>query len=69
MRAVLKAIVEEDAGTARRLLRADRGLARWSFPASKLFRSGIFHWVYAGDTLLHLAAAGHRAEIVRLATF
>ena len=26
----------------------------------------IFHWIYAGDTALHLAAAGYRVEIVRL---
>src|SRR5262249_49968986 len=26
----------------------------------------IFHWMYAGDTALHLAAAGYRVEIARL---
>ena len=36
------------------------------FRAPKLYRSGIFHWIYVGDTLLHLAAAGYRVEIVRL---
>jgi hypothetical protein len=33
---------------------------------SKLHDSGIFHWIYVGDTALHLAAAGYRVEIMRL---
>jgi hypothetical protein len=32
----------------------------------KLYNSGIFHWIYTGDTALHLAAAGYRVEIARL---
>jgi len=31
-----------------------------------LYESKIFHWIYVGDTALHLAAAGYRVELVRL---
>ena len=35
-------------------------------PTARLYQSGIFHWIYVGDTALHLAAAGYRVEIARL---
>ena len=63
---MIAAIVDNDASTARKLLREDAGLATWLFQKPKLYNSGIFHWIYVGDTLLHLAAAGCRVEIVRL---
>lgn len=63
---MIAAIVEEDAVAAKRLLRADGGLASWIFQKPNLYRLRISHWIYAGDTLLHLAAAGYRVEIVRL---
>jgi hypothetical protein len=66
MNQMIAAIVEDDVGAAKRLLRADAGLAAWVFRRPKLYASGIFHWIYVGDTLLHLAAAGYRVEIVRL---
>jgi ankyrin repeat protein len=31
-----------------------------------LYEAKIFHWIYAGDTALHLAAAGYRVEIVQM---
>ena len=33
---------------------------------AKLYDKKIFHWLYVGDTPLHLAAAGYRVEIVKL---
>jgi hypothetical protein len=63
---IIRAIVENDARTASRLLEADAGLARARMEVERLFGSGIAHWIYVGDTLLHLAAAGYRVEIVRL---
>ena len=33
---------------------------------ARLYESPIFHWIYVGDTPLHLAAAGYRVEIVKL---
>jgi hypothetical protein len=66
MNEMIAAIIEGDASAARRLLQADAGLAKQIMRRPKLYRSGIFHWIYIGDTLLHLAAAGYRVEIVRL---
>ena len=48
------------------LLQADPLLATCRVGEARLYESGIFHWLYVGDTALHLAAAGHRVEIVRL---
>jgi hypothetical protein len=66
MNAVLTAIVEDDRKTVRGLLRADEELAVRLIRKPKFYDSSIFHWIYAGDTALHLAAAGYRVEIVRL---
>jgi hypothetical protein len=66
MKKLFSAIVEDDRGAVKELLRADPGLATRLVQTEKLHQSGIFHWIYVGDTALHLAAAGHRVEIVRL---
>ncbi len=66
MNKMIAAIVDDDAGTVRSLLQADRGLSTRFIQSPKLYDSGIFHWIYAGDTALHLATAGYRVEIVRL---
>src|SRR2546426_3021260 len=66
MNNVLAAIVDDDRRAVQALLKADRGLAARLIRKPKLYRSKIFHWIYVGDTALHLAAAGYRVEIVRL---
>ena len=63
---LLTAIVDDDAGAVKRLLQSDAGLAVRLIQTPKLHQSGIFHWIYVGDTALHLAAAGYRVEIARL---
>jgi hypothetical protein len=63
---LLSAIVEDDPSKARTLLKSDRTLATRLIDTPKLYDSGIFHWIYVGDTALHLAAAGYRVEIIRL---
>ena len=63
---LLAAIVENDRAAVKRLLAADKSLAARRIETPKLYRSKIFHWIYAGDTALHLAAAGYRTEIIRL---
>jgi len=65
MNQLITAIVKDDTRAAERLLQADPGLATRLFRQPKLHNSGIFHWIYVGDTLLHLAAAGYRVEIVQ----
>jgi hypothetical protein len=49
----------------RALLRADRTLATRQVDEARFYDAKISHWLYVGDTALHLAAAGYRAEIVR----
>src|SRR3989441_10196913 len=66
MNSLLTAIVEDDRRAVKALLKADGGLAARLIRKPKLYDSKIFHWIYAGDTALHLAAAGYRIEIVRL---
>ena len=58
------AIVDDDISTVRSLIKAQPGLASQMIQAPKLHTSGIFYWIYVGDTALHLAAAEHRVEIV-----
>ena len=63
---LLTAILDDDHTAVKRLLAADKSLAACCIETPKLYRSKILHWIYAGDTALHLAAAGYRTEIVRL---
>lgn len=66
MHDLLQAILDDDRKRVRELLKADPGLATQQFDEARLYESTIFHWIYVGDTALHLAAAGYRVEIVRL---
>ena len=66
MNDLLTAIVDDNRSAVNALLQADGGLATRLIRKPKLYDSKIFHWIYVGDTALHLAAAGYRAEIVRL---
>src|SRR5438128_1792620 len=63
---LLRAIVDDDRARAKDLLKADRGLATRRIDEARLYESPIAHWIYVGDTALHLAAAGYRVEIARL---
>jgi hypothetical protein len=66
MKTLLVAIVDNDINAVKRLLRHEPRLAIRPIEKPKLYRSKIFHWIYAKDTALHLAAAGYRVEIIRL---
>lgn len=65
MNALLSAILEDDASRVKQLLREDLGMAARQVAVAKLYDAKIFHWLYAGDTALHLAAAGYRDAIVK----
>lgn len=65
MNKLLAAIVDDDADAVKRLLLANGHLATSLIQNPKLYNSGIFHWIYVGDTALHLAAAGYRVGIIR----
>jgi ankyrin repeat protein len=66
MEAILEAIVDDDRAEVKKLLKADPRLATCLIDRARLYQSKIVHWIYVGDTALHLAAAGHRVEIVGL---
>ena len=66
MKNILTAIVDDNRRAVKTLLKAAGGLATRLIRKPKLYDSKIFHWIYVGDTALHLAAAGYRVEIVRL---
>jgi len=63
---LIQAILDDDRQAVSSLLKANAGLATSLIREPKLHRSTIFHWIYAGDTALHLAAAGYRVEIAQL---
>jgi hypothetical protein len=70
---LVRAIVADDTATASRLLAASQALAvaRAEEGASRQaakdhYLVEIEHYLYAGDTALHIAAAAHRPEIIRL---
>jgi hypothetical protein len=69
----MDAIAGGDADATARLLAAAPGLALAWLEAGATraapkpnWLGAIMHYVYAGDTALHVAAAGHRVAIVRL---
>ena len=71
--ALIRAIVADDAAAVSQLLaaspdlataRAERGATRQE--ARPYYLDEIGHYLYAGDTALHIAAAGHRPAIVRM---
>jgi Ankyrin repeats (3 copies)/Ankyrin repeat len=66
MHNLVAAILDNDRARAKELLKANSGLATRLIEEARLYESPIFHWIYVGDTALHLAAAGYRAEIVKL---
>ncbi len=70
--ALVRAIVAGDAAAAEELLaaspelataQADRGATRQD--AADHYLGAIGHYLYAGDTALHVAAAGHRHDVAR----
>src|SRR6266851_149464 len=69
---LLRAIVAQDATRAARLLATSQNLARHALgigasrkgPTGYFFQE-IMHYVYAGDTALHVAAAAYQLEIAR----
>ncbi|HET6249350.1 MAG TPA: ankyrin repeat domain-containing protein [Tepidisphaeraceae bacterium] len=66
METLLNATYLDDPAAVKNLLAADPGLAKRTIQTPKLYTGNIDHWLYAGDTALHLAAAGYRVEIVPL---
>src|SRR5579859_5458590 len=66
MEDLLAAIVADDHARVGALLNRDPSLATGLIKKPRLYESKIVHLIYAGDTALHLAAAGYRVEIAGL---
>src|SRR5258708_27279116 len=66
MEALLQAILDDDRATVQYLLTADSSLVAARVGEARFYDQKIFHWIYVGDTALHLAAAGYRVEIAKL---
>ncbi len=60
------AILDDDRAKAKKLLNNDPGLATCGVDEEERYESRIAHWIYAGDSALHVAAAGYRVEIARM---
>lgn len=60
------AILDDDRVTVNSLLGDDPTLAGHGVAEKDRYEPGMVHWVYAGDTALHVAAAGYRVEIAKL---
>jgi hypothetical protein len=64
MNSLLDAILRADHRRVTALLADKPALATATVLEARLFDKHIAHWLYAGDTALHLAAAGYRVEII-----
>ncbi len=63
---IFDAIDENGIDDVKRFLCANPSLAISGAARPKLYKTNILHWLYVGDTPMHLAAAGYRIEIVKL---
>jgi hypothetical protein len=63
---LLLAILDDDRLGAKELIKGESGLSAGLVAEARLYESKIVHWLYASDTALHLAAAGHRVVIARV---
>jgi hypothetical protein len=66
MPSLFAAIRENDRAKVKALLDTDPILIARSVSEEDSYESTIAHWIYAGDSALHMAAAGYRVEIAKL---
>jgi ankyrin repeat protein len=62
---LFEAILRDDRSRVKELLDQDVRLARTTATAAR-YEPKITHWIYVGDTALHVTAAGYRVEIARI---
>ncbi len=65
MNDLVQAILKDDPARVERLLKTKPQLATSRFEREQLFEE-FSHWIYAGDSPLHLAAAAHRPRIAKI---
>jgi len=61
---LFEAIFRDDLNGVKGLLRRNPGVVKLGAGEAVLSME-VLHWIYVGDTALHVAAAGHRVEIVK----
>jgi hypothetical protein len=62
---LVKAILDDDLVRVQELLQQNAALATAGATKAR-YEAGIAHWIYADDSVLHVAAAGYRVEIAKL---
>lgn len=62
---LLQAVLDDNRIAANALLKRDATLAQQRV-AKSIFEAEFTHWIYFGDTALHLAAAGYQVEIAKM---
>jgi hypothetical protein len=62
---LVKAILDDDLVRVTELLKQNAALATAGATKPR-YESSIVHWIYAGDSALHVAAAGYRVAIAKL---
>ncbi len=60
---LFKAILDDDKIMVKDLIDRAPTIINSTVQSPRLYEKKIFHWIYSGDTALHLAAAGYRNEI------
>jgi hypothetical protein len=65
-KSLFTAIFDDDRAKVKELLDCDPALTRRGAAEKSRYASKITHWIYSGDTALHIAAAGYRVEIARM---
>ena len=65
-KSLFEAILDDDRVTVKELFDSDPFLTKHGVAEKDRYESRIAHWIYSGDTALHVAAAGFRVEIATL---
>jgi len=60
------AIIDDDRVKVKELLANEPVLAKRGVAEGDRYETRMAHWIYSGDTVLHVAAAGYRVEIARM---
>jgi hypothetical protein len=63
---LLAAILDDNRAKVQDLINSDPLLSKRGVVAQDRYESRIAHWIYAGDTALHVAAGGYRVEIAMM---
>jgi Ankyrin repeats (3 copies)/Ankyrin repeat len=66
IQSLFAAILDEDRAKVEGLIEKNPVMATRGVAEEERYESRIAHWIYAGDSALHVAAAGYRVEIARM---